>query len=467
MNKRILISRYIFFDILAAVIVWVLFMIFRRVVNDGVLFSNITIFVPNYNYYSNLAMFPVLCVFVHYLSGFYISPIKASRLVEFFTTFVATAIISVVIFFALLLDDVVVSYEHYNYSLLVLFVLLFFITFLFRIIQTSYINSFFKSKKWTINTLIVGAGENARNIAIEIEKNSLHNTVVGFVKLDNSDIQIDNSMILGNMFDVSKLIENYDVKEVIVALDDASEQRIFDIINKLFQYNIDIRFTPRLYEILTGKAQIHRYGLNPLVNITQPTMTDWELCVKRTFDIVASVLSLIILSPLMLYFSLVIKLDSKGPIFFRQERIGYHGKSFNILKFRTMFHNSEKGIPKLSSPDDDRITKVGRTLRKYRLDEIPQFFNVIKGDMSIVGPRPERKFYIDQIIQHAPYYCLLYRIRPGLTSWGPIKIGYADTLEKMIERLNYDIVYMENMNLFTDSKIIIYTLEIIFKGKGV
>ena len=131
-----------------------------------------------------------------------------------------------------------------------------------------------------------------------------------------------------------------------------------------------------------------------------------------------------------------------------------------------MYYGSENGKPKLSSLNDERITNAGRLLRKYRLDEIPQFWNVLKGDMSIVGPRPERKFFIDQIIKEAPYYCLLYRIRPGLTSWGPIKIGYSDTIDKMIERLNYDIVYMENMNLVTDAKIIFSTLEILFKGKG-
>lgn len=160
-------------------------------------------------------------------------------------------------------------------------------------------------------------------------------------------------------------------------------------------------------------------------------------------------------------------MDSPGPVFYKQERIGRFGKPFNILKFRTMYLNSEKGTPKLSSENDNRVTPLGKMLRKYRIDEIPQFWNILKGDMSLVGPRPERKFYIDQIVEQAPYYCLIYKIRPGLTSWGPIKIGYSDTIEKMIERLNYDIIYMDNMSLLNDLKILIYTIEIIFKGKGV
>lgn len=466
MNKKVLIFKYVFFDLVAALIVWVLFMMFRRIVNDGVLFSNITIFVPNYNYYTNLVLFLALCVSIHYLSGYYVNPIKESKFFEFFTTALSTALISIIIFFVLLLDDVVVSYTYYYYSLLVLYVLLLTFTFIIRIIQTASIRRNFKTKKWTINTLIVGTGENAKKIAEEIGKTSFFNTVVGFVKVEPNEKGVSPELILGNLFDVGKLIENQHVSEVVVALDDPGEQRIFDIINRLFHFNIDIWFTPRLYEILTGKVRIQKYGLNPLVSVTLPTMSDWQLCMKRTMDIAVSILSLILLSPLMLYFSLIIKKDSKGPIFYKQGRIGKHGKGFNMLKFRTMYVNSENGTPQLSSHDDDRITKVGRTLRKYRLDEIPQFLNIIKGDMSLVGPRPERKFYIDQIVQTAPYYCLIYRIRPGLTSWGPIKIGYADSVEKMIERLNYDIVYMENMNLATDAKIIFSTLEIIFKGKG-
>jgi lipopolysaccharide/colanic/teichoic acid biosynthesis glycosyltransferase len=196
-------------------------------------------------------------------------------------------------------------------------------------------------------------------------------------------------------------------------------------------------------------------------------MPDWEQSVKRTFDIGFSLLALVLLSPVLLYFMIRIKTDSKGPVFYLQERIGRYGRPFKIIKFRTMFEGAENGIPRLSNPNDNRITNIGKKLRKYRIDEIPQFINVLLGHMSIVGPRPERPYYIQQIVQEAPYYCLLYKIRPGLTSWGPIRIGYSDSIEKMIERLNYDIIYLESMSLITDLKILLLTLEIIFKGKGV
>jgi exopolysaccharide biosynthesis polyprenyl glycosylphosphotransferase len=324
----------------------------------------------------------------------------------------------------------------------------------------------FKSKKWTLNTIIIGDGQNAQKIAQDIEKHGYQYTFTGFVSAFKKS-QIHGEKLLGGFYDIEAIINKYEVREVIVALDNNTDDSdLFRIINQLYKYNVEIRFTPRLYEILTGSARISTLGINPLVSITQLNMPDWEVSIKRLIDIVASLLSLLILFPFFFYFAIRIKRDSKGPIFFVQERIGRYGNPFKMVKFRTMYVNSENGTPQLSSVFDDRITPFGRILRKYRIDELPQFWNVLKGDMSLVGPRPERQYYIDQIIKEAPYYCLLYKIRPGLTSWGPIKIGYSDTIDKMIERLNYDIIYIENMSLFNDLKILILTVEIIFKGKG-
>lgn len=466
MNKKGLLSIYLVFDIVAATIVWVLFMLFRKIVNDGLIFDGIHIFFPNYDYYKSLFFFPAACVFVHYLSGFYLNLYNKTRLTSIFTTLVASAIISITIFFVLMLDDVVVSYEYYYYSLLVLFGLLFSITIIFRSVIASQVRSNFKTKKWTINTVIVGTGNNALKIAHDFEKNAVQKTLVGFIATDHF-VAVPGERVLGNMNQLSTIIESNHIVDSIVALDNADENQLFSIINLLYKYNINIQFTPRLYEILTGSAKISQLGIIPLVCITNSSMPDWEASIKRFLDIVFSLLALILLSPFLFYFMIQIKRDSKGPIFYRQERIGRLGKPFNILKFRTMHRGSESGTPQLSSANDDRITAVGRILRKYRIDEIPQFWNILKGDMSLVGPRPERAYYINQIIEDAPYYCLLYKIRPGLTSWGPIKIGYSDTIEKMIERLNYDIIYMDNMSLITDLKILIYTLEIIFKGKGI
>ena len=467
MNKNHLFQKYILFDMLASLIVWVSFVVFRKTVNDIQIFDSARIFIPNYDYFTSFFLFPFCCIFVHYMTGFYLNPLRKSRINIILSTISSSAIISLSVFFLLKLGDVVVSYEYFYFSLSVLFSLMFIFTFLFRNMIFNQIQHNYITKKWTINTLIIGNGDNARKIADDIEKNTLQNTLIGFISTaKKTGVPVER--ILGNMTQIAYIIEKYDIHETIVVLDDdADEKQLFKIINSLYRFNIDIQFTPRLYEILTGSAKITNFGIIPLVSISNPSMSDWEVCMKRFFDILISFLSLALLSPFLLYFMFRIKLDSKGPVFYRQERIGRFGRPFNILKFRTMYLGSENGTPKLSSANDDRITQIGRTLRKYRVDEIPQFWNILKGDMSLVGPRPERIYYINWIIEDAPYYCLLYKIRPGLTSWGPIKIGYSDTIEKMIERLNYDIIYLENMSFLTDIKIMIYTIEIIFKGKGV
>lgn len=467
MNRRKLLFKFVFYDLLASTIVWLLFMVFRKTVVDAQLFGDVKIFIPNYDFLSGFLFFPLSCVFVHYLSGFYRRPEILSKTVIFFTTLVSTAIISIVIFFVLMLDDIVISYRYYYYSLLVLFGLLFSISLFFRSILFSEISRNFRMKLWTIPTLIIGTGRNAKMMAEELGKNAPEYTLKGFVWVENQSNEISKDQVLGYYSNIREIISKYGIKDVIISLDNADEYQLFRIINALYIYDIDIRFTPRLYEILTSGSKIKMVGVSPLVNITTLHMPDWQFSVKRFVDIIIAFFGLILVLPLFVFIIVKIIIDSRGPAFYKQERIGYLGKPFNIIKFRTMYVDSENGTPRLSSAWDSRVTPFGRFLRKYRLDELPQLWNILLGDMSLVGPRPERKFYIDQIIERAPYYCLLYKIRPGLTSWGPIKIGYSDTIDKMIERLNYDIIYLDNMSLFTDFKIMLQTIEIIFKGKGV
>ena len=460
MNKQLLLKKFIIYDILAAIVAWLLFMFYRRMWHD------MSLFVFTSKYIVGLFVFPVACLFFHWISGFYLRIERMSIRKCLFTTFVTSSIISIGIFFIFMIEDAAISNTYYYNSLFAMAGLLFVCTFLVRLLLVVDINNNYKNKRWSIKTIIIGNGKNAERIAATMERETYNRqTLVGFVEVD-SKISVSKELLLGKIRDLEKIIVKNNVEEAIIALDEPDEQKLFTYINTLYRNNIGIKFTPRIYEILTGSARIGDFGTQPLVCITDLDMPAWQVCVKRFFDIMASALALLLLLPLFAYIAIAIKRDSKGSVFYLQERIGYLGKPFNIIKFRSMYIDSENGVPRLSSPEDDRITRAGRTLRRYRLDELPQFWNILRGDMSIVGPRPERRFYINQIIEQAPYYCLIYKVKPGLTSWGPIKIGYTDSIEKMVERLNYDIIYIENMSLLNDLKILLFTFEIIFKGKG-
>ncbi len=460
-------NKYIVADILSAMLVWVLFIVFRKAINNISIINELELFVLKPKYYLSFALFPFVTLLVHYITGFYIKIENCTKLGLILNTLLSSIIIALVVFVFLMLDDINIAQNYYFVSLTTLFLIFFSTTYLFRIAVFKQVLRLYKTKTWSINTLIIGHGTNAKHVENELNTNSQKHLFKGFVSIENTKPCIENNKIGGHFNQIGSLIEKHNIDEAIIALDTPNEQMLYNCINTLYKHNVEIRFTPRLNEILTGSARIGNMGMQALVSLTELHMPNWQIALKRILDITASVIMLTALIPVFIYFAIAIKLDSKGPAFYVQERIGRFGKPFNIVKFRTMHVNSENGIPKLSSATDERVTKIGRILRMYRIDELPQFWNILKGEMSLVGPRPERKFYINQIIEHAPYYCLLYKIRPGLTSWGPIKIGYSDSIEKMIERLNYDIIYMENMSLLNDLRILILTSEILFKGKGV
>ena len=417
---------YVFVDILSSLLIWSSFLIFRWLVYDGRVFSVDTVFIPMFNFYTPLIVYPIGCLVIYYLSGYYLRPLRKPYLRELRRTFVSALIISFGAFFIFIIDDPVTQYERYFTSLLVLFALQFLGSYIPRWLVT-YISHKLDNdtpRTYTIHTMK------------EVEQ-----------------------------FEQAHAVEPYD--EVILDFKSKTKENdIYTLINRLYPRNVEISVVPSLYDMLTGAAMIDEVSDQPLIHITEHKMSDTELCIKRAFDIIVSVAMLILLSPLYFILTLLVWYSSKGPVFYRQERIGLHGLPFEIIKFRTMCVHAETETPQLSADNDPRITKVGKWMRKYRLDELPQFWNILRGDMSIVGPRPERRYFINQIEEKAPYYCMIYKIRPGLTSWGPIKVGYTDTLDKMIRRLNYDIVYIENMSLTLDIKIMFHTIGVIFNGKG-
>jgi exopolysaccharide biosynthesis polyprenyl glycosylphosphotransferase len=379
------------------------------------------VLVPAFEFLPPLIIYPLVCLLVYYLSGYYLRPFQKPLWREFLRTFFSAAVISLLFFFFIIIDDPTENYQRYLTSLGVLFCLQFTLSYIPRLSIT-----LLSRRRGIMRT----------------------RTVHSMAEAD--------SLIAGEQ------------DEVIIDLQDGYTDRdLYQLIARLYPLSCEISMIPRVYDMLTGAARIGQLDRPSLIRITDYHMTDSELCIKRAFDIVASAMGLIVLSPVFALIALQVKLSSKGPALYSQERIGLYGLPFHIYKFRTMVTDAEAdGVPQITHDNDPRITRIGKWLRKFRLDELPQLWNILCGEMSVVGPRPERPYFIEQIMKEAPYYCLLYKVRPGLTSWGPIRVGYTDTMEKMIERLNCDIVYVENMSLLLDLKILFFTTGVIIKGKG-
>ncbi len=467
MNREKQMLRYVVADLVMAIVVWIIFFVFRRYANDSRLFPDVVIWNPNYSFWTMLVIYPSYCLLIHYLSGYYLRSFRKQFIVEFVTTFTTSLLIALTIFFVLVLGDEVVSYHYYYVSFSVLFVLQFGFTYLARFMITQHVTKKIKTGQLSFNTLIIGTGSNALTLfgQLQLSQYKEGNKVIGFVEVSD-ETMVDKEKVLCPLHEIASAIQQHHIVELFIAVDHVDEDTLFSIINALLIYPVTIKILPRTYEFLTARVKINQFSTSPYIEITALSMSDWQLCVKRFSDILVSAFVLVFLSPVFLYLFIRVKRDAPGAVFYRQERIGLHGKPFQIIKFRTMYHNAENGVPQLTTAQDQRITPFGMIMRRYRLDELPQFYNILKGEMSIVGPRPERKYFIQQIMEIAPYYCLLYNVRPGLTSWGPIKVGYTDTRKKMVERLQYDILYLENMSLLSDLQILFFTLSIIIRGKG-
>lgn len=418
-----------------------------------------------------LLFIPVFWIIIYYSSGYYRDVFRKSRLAEMGQTLLNTFLGVIILFFVLILDDTIQSYSNYYLSFAVLFTLHFVLTYIPRLIITTSITHKIHRRIIGFNTLMIGSNEKAVVAYKEIESQprSSGNKFVGFINVnDNSKYKLAKYLPhLGSLDDIKKIIDQFKIKEVIIAIESSEHDKIGKIINKLIECNVIIKAIPSMYDILTGRVRMSGILGVPLIQISHQLMPAWQENIKTIFDFVLSLLALVILSPLCIFLIIGVKLSSKGPVFYSHERIGRYGKPFTIYKFRSMHVNAEMNGPELSSKNDIRITKFGRFMRKSRLDEIPNFFNVLKGEMSLVGPRPERKYFIDRITKRAPHYMHLLKVKPGITSWGQVKFGYAEDVDQMIKRLKYDMIYLDNMSLYVDIKIIIYTLLTIMRRKGV
>lgn len=455
---------FILLDLISSAIAWAFFYVFRKVYIEHfeIEFSN--------TFYQGLVIIPILWLVGYWMFGLYDDVLRKYRIQAVFQTFTGSLVGTLIIFFTFILDDSVTIYSDYYSSFIFLFAIHFFITFIFRFILISWIVNQVHSKKIGFNTLIIGGNEKAQQTYEEISgnvKNYGGYFCKGFIRINGKDNVLKSVLPeLGTLNDIHLIIQDYQIQDIIIAIETTEHQKLQSILNELEGYQLRIKIIPDMYDIISGKVKTSNLFGTPLIVIRTEIMASWQKRVKRLIDVSFSLLGFILTLPFFIILPILIKKGSKGPIFFSQERIGLHGRPFKIVKFRTMYVNAEKTGPQLSSTHDPRITKIGRFLRKTRLDEIPQFYNVLKGDMSFVGPRPERQFFIDQIMEEAPHYKHLHKVKPGITSWGQVKYGYAENVKQMIDRLKYDILYIKNQSLTLDFKILVYTIIIVLKSKG-
>lgn len=470
MNKKLQTAKFVIADLLSAAIAWSIFFFLRKSAETQAMNDTLQIVINDNKFYFGVIAIPLFWLSLYTLTGSYHNVYRKARMSELGQTLLLSLIGVIIIFFALILDDVIQTYRNYYKLFANLFLLHFLITVTFRLILTS--RNLYKLRHRIIgfNTIIVGSNGNAISIYNEIESQpkAAFNKFVGFVhavKYPSYKLEkhIPN---LGHFSNLRHLISEMKIEEVIIATERSEHNTIEQIISEIEDTDVLIKVIPDMQDFLLGTVKTTSIYQTPLIQVSFDFMPPWQLNLKRVMDIALSAIAIIILSPVYLFCIIGVKLSSKGPIFYTQERIGISGSTFMIPKFRSMVIGAENGTPMLSSKNDNRVTTFGRFMRKTRLDEIPQFFSVLKGDMSLVGPRPERQFFIDQITQRAPHYRLLLKVKPGITSWGQVKYGYAENVDQMIERLKFDILYLENMSLAMDIKIMAYTLLTVMKGSG-
>lgn len=419
---------------------------------------------------------PMLVIYAYWILlflffGLYRSWYAKSRFDEFATLFKTITFGVLLLFFVVFIDDAATgSPVHSRFLIALYWFLLLTLVGIGRMGVRSFQRHLLEAGIGLRNSLIVGWSEKARELFDLVKKYpGLGYRVVGFVTADNllNEGEYGGVRILGNMDSLKQVIAKHDVKEVLIALESSEHDRLLQVVERCDSHQLGLKIMPDLYDIISGQARTNQiYGF-PLIEIMPQLMPAWEQSAKRLIDISVSLLILLLFLPIWVLVAVLIRLESKGPIFYLQDRVGKDGKIFKMYKFRSMYHQAEKHSgPVWANRRDPRITKVGRLIRKLHFDEVPQLINVLRGDMSLVGPRPERPFFVEQLSQEIPIYHRRLKVRPGLTGWAQVKYKYDESLEDVRMKLKYDLFYIENMSLRMDMKILLTTTYVVLTGKG-
>lgn len=452
-------------DFIASVVAWIVFFYNRKqLLHEEPESFQISLII-------NAVVIGLFWVGLNILAGSYSDIFGKTRIKELFKGFNHTLIGVVIIFFTLLLDDEGINeYKEYYRTFTAYFIIQFVCTSFSKIISFTYLREQVATGKISFNTLLVGSGKAARKVYDELQKRktTLGYSIITYIPTSETSVDLCAPVLksIGDLDRINTIIHRCHIHRVIIALEKDEHEYLEPVLGALEGEAVKTNIIPENYQLILGSVKVKLLSNLPLVEINQDLIPVWQKVLKRFIDIFSALLVLLIGSPFLILVALLTKFSSKGPIFYMQERIGKNAKPFKIIKFRSMYTDAEKLGPALAYDKDSRITPWGKVMRKTRLDEFPQFYNVLKGDMSLVGPRPERQYFIDQIMKTAPYYKHLHKVRPGITSMGQVKFGYAENVDEMVDRLRYDILYIENMSLSLDLEIMLDTVLIMFQGRG-